>query len=161
MAKNDLSSLILTLIEEDGLTEEEARDVAVATIKARRGQVGLSRNPHQQDSVQNHPNRVNYGNETPAQAQERWLAQEMADPNGVFGGGASAGGVFGDGPVILDNFDPLAVKREMEMRSQLAGMTTQREMVELLREMRQELRGEKQLPKAENAFGRRLGKKKR
>lgn len=163
----DLANLMLQLMEEEALSEEDARAVAVATLKARRARgASLTREPPQQLSVQDHPNRVKYGDETPAEAKERWMQQEMADPMGLFSGGASAGGVFGNGPIATDNFDPEAMRRTVDIRAQLEGMKTQREMVELLGEMRAELRRGHQeesakLPSGRSSFGRRLGRKKR
>ncbi len=50
-----------------------------------------------------------YGPETPQQAEERWREQEQRDPDGVYGiGGASAGGIFGDGTVAMGDYDPAA-----------------------------------------------------
>jgi hypothetical protein len=53
-----------------------------------------------------------YGRETAAQAYERWMEQEQADPEGVYGaGGGTAGGIFGDGPVHMPDYDPAARRR--------------------------------------------------
>lgn len=159
----DLAALMQRLIDEEGLSEEEALALATATMKARRRKQELQRS--HSESVQQHPRRVDYGFETPAQAKERWVEQERADPNGLFGGGATAGGVFGDAPIALDSFDPLAVSREVQLRTQMAGIHTQREMLELLQDMRQELRqGRRERRQLESrsdpSFTRRLGKKK-
>jgi len=163
----DLAALIVQLMDEEALTEEDARTVAVATLKARRARgQSLASQGSQQPSVQTHNNRVDYGEETPAEAKERWIRQEMEDPMGLFGGGSTAGGVFGSGPIATDSFDPAAVKREVDVRAQLEGLQTQKEMVELMREMRAELRQGRQreperLPPAQSVFSRRLGRKKR
>jgi hypothetical protein len=50
--------------------------------------------------------------ETPDQARERWLEEEQRDPTGVLGlGGMTSGGIFGDGAVVLDGYDPVAMAR--------------------------------------------------
>lgn len=53
-----------------------------------------------------------YGHETPTQAYERWMDQEQADPEGMYGpGGATAGGIFGDGAVTMPDYDASAQRR--------------------------------------------------
>lgn len=53
-----------------------------------------------------------YGHETAVQAYERWMEQEQSDPEGVYGpGGGTAGGIFGDGPVHMPDYDPSARRR--------------------------------------------------
>jgi hypothetical protein len=53
-----------------------------------------------------------YGEETSVQAYERWMDQEQADPEGVYGpGGGTAGGIFGDGAVAMPDYDPGARRR--------------------------------------------------
>jgi hypothetical protein len=53
-----------------------------------------------------------YGHETASEAYQRWLSQEQSDPEGVYGpGGGTAGGIFGDGPVHMSDYDPAARRR--------------------------------------------------
>lgn len=53
-----------------------------------------------------------YGSETPGQAHARWLDQERHDAEGVYGpGGGTAGGIFGEGPVHMADYDPSAQRR--------------------------------------------------
>jgi hypothetical protein len=59
---------------------------------------------------------LDYGDETPEEAERRWTEQEMDDPDGVFAGGASAGGIFGDGPIATSSYDPSARLRTAQMR---------------------------------------------
>lgn len=59
---------------------------------------------------------VDYGNETAEQAKRRWIEQEMEDPNGVYAGGSTAGGIFGDGPIVTETYDPMAHRRTEEVR---------------------------------------------
>ena len=145
-----LDELITQLIEEHGLTVDEATQIAAARLKAERRSPAsnLSRtNPNNFPvSAQQYANGVNYGNETPAEARERWIRQEMNDPNGIYGGGATSGGVFGDGAIATDHWDPVAVQRNLNMQAQLTGVQTQAEMLQLMREMREELQGRRELP---------------
>lgn len=56
--------------------------------------------------------RAMYGDETAEEAQRRWLLQEQQDMNGVLGpGGMSAGGIFGDGAIVTEGYDPAAQMR--------------------------------------------------
>jgi len=59
---------------------------------------------------------VRYGgdpyNETPEEAQERWLTEEAELDDGVHGlGGQTAGGIFGDGAISTAIYDPGAMGR--------------------------------------------------
>lgn len=55
-----------------------------------------------------------YG-ETPAEAQERWLAEEAELIDGVHGiGGQSAGGIFGEGPIATSVYDPSSEGRAVD-----------------------------------------------
>jgi hypothetical protein len=50
--------------------------------------------------------------ETSAEAYERWLDQEQRDFEGAYGpGGSTAGGIFGEGAVVLSDYDPHAHQR--------------------------------------------------
>lgn len=167
----DLAELINMLIEEEGLTEREAASVAAASLKAKRSSASMARTrPNDFPvSAQQYNNGVDYGEETPQEAKERWMRQEMEDPNGIYGGGATAGGVFGDGVVISDQYDPTAVSRTMSMQAQLLGARTQVEMLRLMAEMRTELQSGRVLPQKQprrelddgRGPERRLGQKKR
>lgn len=167
----DLAELITMLIEEQGLTEAEAAAVAAASLKAKRGSASLTRNRTNDFpvSAQQYNNGVDYGEETPQEAKERWMRQELEDPNGIYGGGATAGGVFGDGVVAMDHFDPTAVSRTVSMQAQLLGARTQVEMLKLMAEMRTELQSGRVLPQQQprrelddgRGPARRLGQKKR
>lgn len=146
----ELVDLINMLMNEHGLTEEEAVKIAAAKVKAARGsnlqRVNQNNFPV---SAQQYANGVDYGEETPQQAKERWMQQEMEDPNGIYGGGATAGGVFGDGVVSLDHHDPAAFQRQLNMHAQLTNLQTQREMLNVMNDMRAKLQGEapRELPR--------------
>jgi hypothetical protein len=50
--------------------------------------------------------------ETPAEAQDRWYQEEQELADGVHGwGGQSAGGIFGDGAIATEEYDPMAEQR--------------------------------------------------
>lgn len=50
--------------------------------------------------------------ETPEEAEERWYAEEAELPDGVHGlGGSTAGGIFGDGAIATNIYDPGAMAR--------------------------------------------------
>jgi len=50
--------------------------------------------------------------ETAAEAQERWIEEETELDDGVLGlGGQTAGGIFGDGAIATDKYDPMAMSR--------------------------------------------------
>jgi hypothetical protein len=50
--------------------------------------------------------------ESPADAQERWYQEEQELADGVHGwGGQSAGGIFGDGVIATEEYDPMAEQR--------------------------------------------------
>lgn len=50
--------------------------------------------------------------ESPADAQERWYREEEELVDGVHGwGGQSAGGIFGDGAIATEEYDPMAEQR--------------------------------------------------
>lgn len=81
-----------------------------------------------------------YGIESPAEARERWIAQEQRDPEGVYGlGGATAGGIFGGGAIPMADYDPAAHNRTGAAASQ----QVQIEQLKLMQEMRAELQHER------------------
>lgn len=170
-----LQELIAHLINEQGLSEEDALELASATIKARRGgniqRTGTSRTAEERKfspSAQDYDNPVDYGDETAAEAKERWLRQEMNDPDGLFAGGASMGGVFGEGVISTSDFDPMARSRTMGNLAQLQQLQASQEMIKLLQEMRSlQQQHQRELPPQEpppnrlGGFGRFLASKKR
>ena len=178
-----LDELISHLINTQGLSEEEALEVASATLKARRGGGGgggsggggaaLQRRAPERSaemrkfsaSAQDYEPMVDYGEESAAEAEERWLQQEMNDPDGLFAGGATSGGVFGDGTIALSNCDPAARSRVMQNQNQVLQMRATAETLRLLNEINNSRRelppAEDAPPKLGSAFGRFLGSKKR
>jgi len=82
---------------------------------------------------------VQYGEETPHQARERWSAQEAMDPNGVYSdGGMSGGGIFGGGPVATESYDPGAHQRGVPMQNARVQQETLHVLAELRRELNEE-----------------------
>jgi len=161
----NLAELIALLIQEEGMTPQDAATAATAAMRAQgklaRGQQGglNLQSPQAPDGRS-----VDYGDETPEEAKERWYRQEANDPQGLFAGGATAGGVFGDGPISTDLNDPGAQARTISMQAQMSQLQTQSEMVKLLAEMRRSLNApteQKQLPPQQKGFRRLLGRKKR
>lgn len=62
-------------------------------------------------------------NETPEQAQERWLEEEAELLDGVHGlGGQTAGGIFGEGPIATHLYDPNAMARADGRTAQQANI---------------------------------------
>lgn len=56
--------------------------------------------------------------ESPEEARERWLHQEHELPDGVHGlGGQTAGGIFGDGPIATEVYDPGSMARGASVRN--------------------------------------------
>jgi len=113
---------------------------------------------------------VDYGDETPAEAEARWRQQEMEDPDGVLSlGGMSAGGIFGGGAVSTDTYDPEARQRaapavaaQVQIKQLEVLERMERRLAEAEEENRQ-LRGERErgrLGSGERGR-RRLGGKKR
>lgn len=167
----NLQELIAHLIKDQGLSEEEALEAASALIKARRGgniQRVAPRSAEERKfspSAQDYDRTVDYGEETAAEAQERWYQQEMNDPDGLFAGGATMGGVFGEGAVSMANFDPMARSRAMNNMAQVQQLRATQETLRLLQEMsaqqqRRELPPEPQ-PQRLTGFGRFLASKKK
>jgi hypothetical protein len=151
--------LIRELAAAEGLTGEEAdtlqkilrqrrekREAADRTL-ARREEPGYIDFP---SSPVSRSSRAieRYGDETPAEALERWMDDEQADPEGVYGpGGATAGGIFGDGPIAMPDYDPVAHRRT-EAR---AGGVAQVKLVQVLERLMRRLdeaEGRKALPGA-------------
>lgn len=76
--------------------------------------------------------RVDYGDETPQEAEERWIRQEMEDPDGVFAGGSTAGGIFGDAPIATRSFDPAARRRTMDIEESKSNIIERRVTIAVL-----------------------------
>jgi len=56
--------------------------------------------------------RGDHANETASEAAERWYEEEAELPDGVHGlGGSTAGGIFGNGPIATNIYDPEAMGR--------------------------------------------------
>jgi hypothetical protein len=168
----DLEKLLVLLINEQGLTEEEALEVAAARVRAHRSAIQKSNSGAQGAplaSVQDDGRGVNYGDETPAQAKERWLAQERNDPQGVYSpGGSSGGGIFGGGTIPMEDYDPDAVNRSVGAISQIKQLQIQQQMLMELKAMREQRQLEppkepprRQLDDRRGSEGRQLGKKRR
>lgn len=161
-----LEELIRDLVENQGLSEAEAIQIATATIKARRGSGGgqaLSKT-----STSGIPSRRSQsGEESAEEAEARWREQEMQDPQGIYSGGATAGGVFGDGVIAMSDYDPTAIGRTMQVQAQVASLRAQQETLRLLQQMQQQLPGHRpqqlQEPEPERrpVFNRFLGRKRR
>jgi hypothetical protein len=84
---------------------------------------------------------VDYGDESPAQAEDRWRRQEMEDPDGVLGlGGMTAGGIFGDAPIATDRYDPAARQRA----APAVAAQVQIKQLELLERMERRLEAQEQ-----------------
>lgn len=122
MSEDELRAIVSELMVE-GFDAGQAMGMA-RSILERRGQKNpaqqtqlahVSQDPRYPVSAQNLPPgrlAVNYGHESPDQAKERWIRQEMEDPNGVYSmGGMTAGGVFGSAAVSTETYDPSAHHR--------------------------------------------------
>ena len=133
----DLDQLLRLLIEEQGLTEEEALKVAAARIRSQResGNASIQRESPR-SAVRRDPRAVDYGDETPEEAKIRWIKQEKEDPNGIYSiGGASSAGIFGAGAIPLDDFDPEAVGRNLQAHASMQQLKMNHRMLQELEEM--------------------------
>lgn len=154
---------------EEGYSPREAAKMAAATLKAESKLAKREQDLSFPSSPQSDRRRVDYGNETPAEARARWEEQERNDPQGIYSGGAESGGIFGSGAIATDTYDPAAMNRTMGMVERQQNMRVQVEMLQTLRQI-QEQNNRQQLPERPKrrlfGFGdrgeeRRLGKKKR
>lgn len=140
---DDLARLIRQLVDEEGLTHEEAMKVAAASIRAARGSFSLTRRGSSgplTPNIQDDPRRMHYGAESPAEAKRRWIEQERADPQGIYSfGGSTAGGIFSGGAIPMDDHDPEGAVRTLHAHAQLQQLQVQKESLRLLQEMREEL----------------------
>ena len=138
----DLDQLLSLLINEQGLTEEEALKVAAARIRSQRNERETHRNANSiqrespRSAVQRDPRAVDYGDETPEEAKIRWIKQEKEDPNGIYSiGGASAAGIFGQGAIPLEDLDPDAVGRNLQAHASMQQLKMNHRMLQELEEM--------------------------
>lgn len=137
----NLAQLIAHLMAEGGLSPEDAARAAQAMMKVPEQIVQRKQEEERFISVQRDGRGVDYGEETPEQAKARWYQQELEDPNGLFMGGATAGGVFGNSTIATDLVDPGAMARTLDMQVKMHQATVQQETLRVLQEMQQELRG--------------------
>lgn len=168
-----IAEIVAELIQE-GFAPEEA--LAVAKVLHKKQSKIVRRDspvdfPVSAQTANPHIRRVDYGEETPEQAKERWMAQEYNDPNGVFSqGGMTAGGVFGGGAVATDTYDAAAMHRAAPVM-QAQAMQAQVEMMRVqtqlqIQQMKQMQALQAGLKRNVGAFDsgrgeeRRLGKKK-
>lgn len=153
----DLEKLVQALIDE-GLSETEAIQTVARNLK---------RNTSREKSSGIQARDVKSEEETPQQAKERWIREEFSDPNGLFHGGATSGGVFGDGPIVLEDYDPGAYQRNLNIQNQLTQIQVQQKMLQQLEEMQKQAalppKPTRQLPEENTQRGirRLLGRKKR
>lgn len=119
MAKDEL---IRELATEMGLDEDEAEALLAAVqAKRKKRETALAKRDSEEIAFPVGPTggsraiargRDMYGDETPAEAKERWMDQEMDDPEGAYGpGGMTSGGIFGEGSVAMPDYDPTARAR--------------------------------------------------
>lgn len=135
----DLERLLVELVNEHGLTEDEALKVAAARIRAHRKTAIQRKQSGSVVSVQDDGRGVDYGDETPEQAKQRWMEQERRDPQGVYSeGGSSLSGIFGEGSIPLDDYDPAAVNRTIGAVAQVKQLQVQQEMLRELQAVRNE-----------------------
>ena len=164
-----LDDLIDEFIEE-GYSPREAAKMAASTLRAEGKLAKREQDLSFPSSPQSDRRRVDYGDETPAEARARWEEQERNDPQGIYSGGAESGGIFGQGPIATDSYDPAAMNRTMSVMERRQNMQVQSEMLNTLKQIQQQ-NEERQLPAQQRRrlFGafrdrgeeRRLGKKKK
>lgn len=133
-----LAELLAELADEEGI-EAEDLEALVEAVKRRKkpsAEKALARSSQEEPPVEfpvgpNHARAITrregnaldtsqanrrgvamYGDESSREAYARWMDQEQNDPEGVYGpGGGSAGGIFGDAPVTMPDYDPTAHRR--------------------------------------------------
>lgn len=176
---NDKLAQLVRLYMSKGYDAVDASELAHTALVALSEQVGASpsRNGNtlaRQEGVVSFPSspeggNVDYGDETPEQAKQRWLQQERNDPQGLFTGGSSCGGVFGQGAIATSDYDPEAVDRTEERMARQVNLNTQHEMLKTLGQMNQHLSEQRRaLPTQEEeprgflpSFSRRLARRRR
>lgn len=71
--------------------------------------------------------------ESPAEAKERWYREESELPDGVLSlGGMTGGGIFGEGPVATEGYDPMAHDRGEVRMARAMQLQGQRQLNQLL-----------------------------
>ena len=102
-----LDEALAALARAEGKSVEEMRRELVRDgLKTK-----LARREPEERGVQA-PAADRYAGESPEEAQERWYASEAELHDGVHGfGGQTAGGIFGDGPIATEVYDPNATHR--------------------------------------------------
>lgn len=167
MNSEEIAELIAELIAEG----HSARDAAkIATSVAKNSSSGgshLAKSSVDENSLTRSPildrrNSVDYGNETPEQARQRWFEQERNDPQGIYSGGSTSGGVFGSGAIATADYDPDAVNRTMGAFERVQTLQVQSETLHVLQQLAQQRNAEplKRIAAPPNAFTRLLGRKK-
>lgn len=133
----------------EGLSEEEALKVAAAAVRVRRGQTSIAKTNG--GMLQDTRSRVDYGEETAAEAKARWIEQEKADPQGIYSiAGQTASGIFGDSTIATEDYDPAAIGRTLQAHAhmqQIQQVHLQREMLESIKQLHHAL--PRQLPEEE------------
>jgi hypothetical protein len=106
-----LGDLLAEIAEEEGLDADDLASV-IDEVRAKRktalarteaaGEIEAIPKGHERGVAM-------YGHESKREAYTRWLEQEQADPEGIYGpGGATAGGIFGNAPIAMPDYDPSA-----------------------------------------------------
>ena len=101
--------------------------------------------------------------ETPAEARERWLEEEAELRDGVHGmGGSTAGGIFGEGPIATNIYDPASHARgdsreSMQVNAKILGVLDRLTQRLDARDAPHELPGASRRPLAGARAPRRLG----
>ncbi len=162
MNPDDIAEMIAELIAE-GHSPREAAKIASSVAKTSPGGTSLARRQADEESLTRSPildrrNSVDYGNETPAQALERWLEQERNDPQGVYAGGATSGGIFGGDTVTLQDYDPAAFQRTMGAFERAQALQVQAETLKVLKQLK-ETKEEPAPRRLLSSFTNRLGRK--
>lgn len=170
--ESKLQELIAGLLEE-GFAPSEAVKIAASTLRMAGNSTSAIAKKQDDLSFPASPQNdgrlaVDYGNESPAEARLRWEEQERNDPQGIYSGGAESGGIFGNGPIATDTYDPAAIQRSMGMYEKQQSSQVNLEMLRTMQALQQSVRqmNESQQPPhrqlKENRWTERLlGKKKR
>jgi len=137
-------------LEEEGVVGEEAEEAVEQFLSLRKRGGGaepsaLAKRPAHEIDFPHSPmeqrgiRSVDYGDETPEEAEERWIEQEMEDPDGVFAGGATGGGIFGDAPIATRTYDPGARRRTVDLDNARASALEKRVTVKVLTKIAEKL----------------------
>jgi hypothetical protein len=115
---SDIDDAIAALARAEGKSAEEMRqEVLKAGVKAKlRGEssepIARRRVDRPLEGEFDEGPRRSRRDETPEEAKERWYREEEEDIEGVHGwAGQSAGGIFGNGPIATESYDPAAHHR--------------------------------------------------